>query len=498
MTAGDAAVIVLVSLPHAAAIAGFVWPSRAVTVSLISAATLMAAALVAMHAVAGHGAWRHDVGGWEAPLGIGWTIDGVACALLLLTAAVGLAGSIHHAAARVRPSTAAHDPRYFWPLWLFLWGGLNALFVSADLFNIFVTLEFVTVASVGLIALSGRLAQAAAWRYLLATLFGSSLYLLGVALIYGRVAALDLPFLAQALPADLVGMTAASLVTIGLLLKGAVFPLHFWLPSAHARALPPVSAILSGVVVAAAFYLLARAWLGPFRELLTPAAGTALGLLGAGAVLWGGLLALLQRHLKRMIAYSTVSQLGFCMLLFPLAAAGAAQLAWTGAMVVLLAHGLSKAACFLAAGVIVRHHRSGRVDALGGCQQGIGLAWFAFALAAASLVGLPPTGGFVGKWWLAQAAINSGAYPWLALLVAGTLLTAAYLWRVLEAAIRTGPPDEARRPAAIAAHREGAPATPSDRGMMIAALGLALGAVAVGAAAPTLAPVLSSAIGVTW
>ena len=473
--------VILFSLPLAAAITVFIRPRWSVPVTLGASGVLLAAAVWVVGVVLQQGAWRHDIGGWTAPLGIGWNVDGLSAALLLLTAAVGLAGAVFHAS-RPAPLATVRDPRFFWPLWLFLWGGLNALFLAADLFNVYVALELVSIASVGLIGLAGGSAQAAAWRYLLATLLGSTIYLFGVALLYGRYAALDLALLTDGVERDLVTSVAAALMTLGLLLKAAVFPLHFWLPAAHGRAPPAVSAVLSAVVIAAGYYLLVRLWFGPFAPLLGTGVATLLGLLGAAAVLWGGLLALLQRRLKMLIAYSTVSQFGYGLLVFPLAAAGAAHPAWTGAVTLVLAHGLAKAALFLAAGAIVLRHGIDRLEALGGDQRGATLAWVAFAIASASLVGLPPTGGFLGKWWLAQAALATGGYFWLAILMVGTGFTAAYLWRALQAAVQPG-------------REAGIDSATLSAALGLAALSLALSAAALGLAAPVLGILLDAGPG---
>ncbi|TVP90570.1 MAG: NADH/ubiquinone/plastoquinone (complex I) [Thioalkalivibrio sp.] len=483
MIPGTAGPVVLFSLPLAAAIVVFIRPRWSVPVTLGTGAVLLAVALWLVGVVLQQGGWRQDIGGWTAPLGIGWNVDGLSATMLLLNAAVGLAGAAFHAA-RPAPPATARDPRFFWPLWLFLWGGLNALFLAADLFNVYVALEFVSIASVGLIGLVGGSAQAAAWRYLLATLLGSTIYLLGVALLYGRYAALDLALLAEGVEPDLVTAVAAALMTLGLLLKAAIFPLHFWLPAAHGRAPPAVSAVLSAVVIAAGYYLLVRLWFGPFAPLLGTGVATLLGLLGAAAVLWGGLLALMQRHLKMLIAYSTVSQFGYGLLVFPLVAAGAAHPAWAGAVMLVLAHGLAKAALFLAAGAIILRHGIGRLEALGGDQRGAVVAWVAFAVASASLVGLPPTGGFVGKWWLAQAALASGGYFWLAVLMLGTAFTAAYLWRALQAAVEPG------------WESGGEPPTLSPA-LGLGALLLALSAAALGLAAPLIARLLDAGPGVS-
>ncbi len=479
MTAPVAPPVVLFVLPLAAAVLSFVLPRWSRVIALAASALLFATALWLLTLVLRLGDWRHDIGGWSAPLGTGWAVDGLAATLVLLTAMVGLAGTVFHAA-RAATGMTAHDPRLFWPLWLFLWGGLNALFLSADLFNIYVAFELVSIASVGLIALAGGAAQAAAWRYLLATLFGSTLYLLGIALLYGSTAVLDLALLAERLEPDGITTVAAALITTGLLLKAAMFPLHFWLPAAHGRALPAVSAMLSGVVVAAAWSLLLRLWLGPLAPLLDSAAAPLFGALGAAAVLWGGMQALLQRHLKMLIAYSTVSQFGLALLVFPLAAAGAHALALSGAVMLVVAHGLAKAALFLAAGTLIVHHRGGRIGALAGDQRGVMVAWAAFAVAASSLVGLPPTGGFVGKWWLAQAALAADGWLWLVVLLLGTALSAACLWRPLRAALSPGASVDQRL------HRIASRSA-------LAALLLAGSAAALGLAAPIIRQLLDGA-----
>ncbi len=442
VTEGELAAALLVTIPLLSAILAFVLPAWAAAITLVTALTLNVLALLLNVAVNAHGEWDQPIGGWETPLGISWHVDGLAAVLLLVTAIIGLAGVVFQQARPPTP-TESDDPRLFWPLWLFLWLGLNALFLSADLFNLYVTLEMVSLASVGLIAHANPRARSAAWRYLLATLLGSSLYLLGVALLYGQQATLDLALLEADLAADAVAAIAAGAITLGLLLKAAIFPLHFWLPAAHGRASPPVSAMLSALVVAAAYYLLLRLWTGPFVVLPSTEVAVILGVLGTGAMFWGGAQALLQRHLKMVIAYSTISQLGLALVAFPLILGNSGALSWNGTTLLLVTHGLAKAALFLAAGALLLHRGRSRLDALPAPQSGTRLAWLAITLAAASLAGLPPTGGFFAKWWLARAALETGAVGWLLVLLIGTALSVAYLWRVLDVGISaagTSPP----------------------------------------------------------
>jgi multicomponent Na+:H+ antiporter subunit D len=321
---------------------------------------------------------------------------------------------------------------YFWPLWLFLWASLNALLLSRDLFNLYVTLELLGLSAVALVALAGApVALAAAMRYLLVSLLGSLAFLLGVALVYAAHGTLDLPHL-KAATAGPVATVALGLMTAGLLLKTALFPLHFWLPPAHANAPAPVSALLSALVVKASFYLLLRLWFEVFAGAVTRAAMEFLGALGAAAVLWGSCQALRQPRLKLLVAYSTVAQLGYLFLLFPLtAAAHGGFTAWAGGLYFVLAHACAKTVMFLSAGNLMRAAGHDRLADLGETARAMPLSTFAFALAAASVIGLPPSGGFIAKWLMLNAALGDGQWWWALVMAAGTLLAAAYALRVL-------------------------------------------------------------------
>jgi len=233
------------------------------------------------------------------------------------------------------------------------------------------------------------------------------------------------------------------LMTAGLALKAALFPLHFWLPPAHANAPAPVSAALSALVVKAAFYLILILWTDLFAPVVTPAAATLLALLGAAAVIWGSWRALRAERLKLTAAYSTVAQIGYLFLFFPLLLAtpegpGRNNL-FVALVLMALSHGFAKAGFFLAAGLVQKHAGHDRIDDLGGTAQRLPATTFAIALAGSALIGLPPSGSFVGKWLLMQGAIQTGQWWWLAVVVAGTGLAAAYVFRVLSRAFGLEP-----------------------------------------------------------
>jgi multicomponent Na+:H+ antiporter subunit D len=414
--------VVLIILPLLGAIACFVWPNTA-KVFAIGTALSMALSIVGLtFRLITLGAYRHTVGGWGAPLGIELLADGLSLLMLAATAVVGLAITIY--------STGyfqAEQSSRFWPLWLFLLAALNAVFLSADIFNLYVALELTGLAAVALTALAGsRDALVAAMRYLLVTLLGSLAFLLGVALIYHSVGSVDIGTIAQRVASTHAIWAAFSLIIAGLALKTALFPFHFWLPAAHASAPAPVSAALSGLVVKASFYILLRLWLE-----VVPAGNSTLanlfGVLGTIAVLWGGLQALRAKRLKLLIAYSTIMQVGYLFLAFPLANTAA----WRGALYLLLTHALAKAAMFLAAGNILYFAGHDRIANLGRTAHHLPLTLAAFAVAGVSIIGLPPTGGFVAKWLMVEASLQSGQWWWAATMLLGSLLAAAYVFKVV-------------------------------------------------------------------
>lgn len=394
----------------------------------LTTTVVMAGAAAALAVTVGrHGPFVAALGGWPAPLGIRWSVDGLDALLLLTTALVGMAVAAYAAA-------VPRMPRAFWPLFLFEIAALAALFMSGDIFNIYVALELSSLAAVALVA-QGRTAKAlaAAIRYLLVTLAGAITYLLGVGLLYAGYGALDMQTLSESIGGqDATAWLALALITAGLSAKAALFPLHTWLPAAHGSAPAPASALLSALVVEGSLFALLRIWLMVFGQAAVPMPERqALGVIGCTGLIWGGLLALRQARLKMLLAYSTISQLGFAVMVVPLTvgATDRATFAWEGCGLFLVAHAFAKSALFLGVDLIRQAAGHDRVNDIRGTAQHMPMTMSALALGGLTLIGLPPSGGFVAKWLLIEAGLASGQWWWAVAIAAGSLFTAAYLFR---------------------------------------------------------------------
>jgi multicomponent Na+:H+ antiporter subunit D len=474
-TPGGALLVLALLLPVTGMLVAFVLGGRAA--ERVAIGVLATGAVVALLIVLGllraQAPLVYLLGGWAPPLGMTLVADGVAAAMLL-TAALALLGvALFGRPAHGTPDGVAElrGSFAFWCFLLALAAALASAFLGGDLFNLFVALEMLTFAALALACLEGKPGQfRAELRYLLFALVGSVLYLLGTALLYGQYGTLDIRLLGGMARADLPTAVAAALMTAGLAAKMALFPLHFWLPPAHAGAPAAASAVLSGLVVKAAFVLLLRLWFWVMPAEMAAAASALPAALGAGAILVGSVVALRQARLKALVAYSTVAQIGYLFLAFPLIAAAPgepAAAAWLGGVLQAISHAFAKVAMFLAAGLIAMGFGHDRIADLRGAARAMPLSVIAFGLGGLSLMGIPPSGGFAAKWLLLTSALQLGQWWWAAVIVVGGLLTGGYVWRVLASTI-AAPGEAAPRCALVPRQGEAA------------ALGLAIISVVLG------------------
>jgi formate hydrogenlyase subunit 3/multisubunit Na+/H+ antiporter MnhD subunit len=413
---------------------------------------------------------HYVIGGWAPPLGVALRADGLSVAMMLTAAILIPAVGIFARAQFPREARAALA---FWTLLLALWAAANAVFLGADLFSLYVAIELLTFAAVPLVCLDGRAETLeAALRYLVFALLGSVLYLLGTALLYGAYGTLDIQLLASRVRDEPAAWAALSLMTAGLAAKAALYPLHLWLPPAHSGAPAPASALLSGLVVKAPFFIVVRLWFDVMPRLSGGAAAQAVGGLAAAAILGGSVVALRQERLKLLVAYSTVAQIGYLFLIFPLA--GGSEIgrpwgnaAWTGGVLQAVSHAFAKAAMFMAAGLVAEALGHDRISGLAGIGRASPVTILALALGGMSLMGLPPSGGFVAKAMLLTAAVGEGQWWWAVIVLAGGLLAGGYVFLVLARALAE-PRGEVLPQAEIA------------KGRQLAALALALLALGLG------------------
>jgi multicomponent Na+:H+ antiporter subunit D len=435
----------LVGLPILLATLSLFFRTRGKAVVGMTGSLLTAAlSLIALAEVTRRGTVIHILGGWEPPLGILLRMDPLAAVFIGMLALVGVFISLYAWWYFPGRDAANSGTSQFWPLWLFLWAGMNGLFLSNDLFNLFVTLEVVGISAVALAVLSGKsTAMTAGLRYLLAAITGSMSYLFGVALIYGSTGTLDLGLLGQVLEPGTTTTFALLVITLGLMIKMAGFPFHFWLPPAHSAALAPVSALLSALVVKGAFYILLRLWMEVFGVSLTYAAGQLIGLAGAVAVIWGSWQAFMQTSLKLIVAHSSVAQLGYLLMVFPLLilapgvttdSADWLSPAWTAGVYQVIAHAFAKASLFLSAGIIIMALGHDHIESLRNLVGNMRTTAMAIGLAGVSLIGLPPSGGFMAKWMLLKGIFLSGQWWWAPVVLTGSLLTAGYVFMLLRLA----------------------------------------------------------------
>lgn len=485
----EASVLVplLVLGPLAVAVVAALLPAAARRLTVTGSAVVgLVLAVVIAATVASHGTVVTRLGPWSAPIGIELAVDGLAAVLLLLVAVVGLAVLV----------AAGGDERSaggagFWPLSSMLLGAVNAVVVAADLFNAYVALELLTVVAVGMIALGGRVARRPALRYLLVAVLGSLAFLMAVALLYaerGSLAIVDVgpPDGGTATPTVLA---AVAIGTLGLAVKTALWPLHGWLPPAHAGAPAAVSPLMSALVVKGSLVLLVRLWADVAGLSLPDAAFVALGVLGAAGMLHASLVALREPDLKRVVALSTVAQMGYLAVAVAVLGLGgdAAPLAWQGLALLLVGHGLAKSAMFLAAGSLARAHGTTRVAGMRGAVREHPMEVMTIGAAGVVLAGLPPGVAFAGKWQLVTAALGAGAWWWVVVLLVGGLLTAGYVGVVLSTLLGEPEPaepqdeesDDDGAPARRAGEHRAEPVRGSARWRW-AALSLVLLAVALG------------------
>lgn len=382
------------------------------------------------------GVISYAIGSWPPPWGIEYRVDSFNAFVLVLVSLVG-ALVMPYAKVSVAAELPEEQEYLFFAMYCLCLAGLLGIAITGDAFNLFVFLEISSLSTYVLIAL-GRRRQAlsAAYQYLVMGTIGATFYVIGVGLLYLMTGTLNMADMAERLTRveEMRPLIAAlAFITVGVGLKLALFPLHQWLPNAYAYAPSVVTAFLAATATKVSVYVLIRFYFTvfgrtpqfdevPFQEFLM--------LLSIAAIVSMSLVALFQDELKRMLAYSSVAQIGYIMLGVSLANASGLTAATTH----LFNHGMTKGTLFLLVGILALRCGSTRLSQLSGIASRMPVTAFGVVIAGLSLIGVPGTAGFVTKWYLVRASLERGSWWLAALVVATSLIALGYVWRFVEAA----------------------------------------------------------------
>ena len=406
----------------------------AITIGCSVAMPVIALALLAQ--VQESGTISYAMGGWAPPVGIEYRVDAPNAFMLVLVSIMGAVVSIY-APRSIDNEIPPEKQGWYYSMYLMCMAGLLGMAITGDAFNVFVFMEISSLAMYTLIALgSERRALVAAFQYLIIGTIGATFYVIGVGLIFTMTGSLNLYDISTLIwESDSTRPVIAGLafITVGIGLKLAIFPLHLWLPNAYAFAPTVATAFIASTATKVAVYLLLRFLFSVFGVDytfgLTPAAEI-LMILAVLAMIMGSISAIFQVNVKRMLAYSSVAQVGYMILGIALVS----QAGLTGGISHLFNHAIIKCCLFLAVGCVFYSTGITRIENLAGVGRTMPLTMAAFVIAGLGLIGVPGTAGFVSKWYLIQGAAEVNAWWLIVAIVVSSVLAVVYVGRIIEIA----------------------------------------------------------------
>ena len=375
----------------------------------------------------------YELGGWAPPWGIEYRIDAANALVALIVAGIA-AITLPYALLSVEKEIPAKQHSLFYSAFMLCLTGLLGITQTGDIFNLFVFLEISSLSTYALIGL-GRKRQAltAAYQYLIMGTIGATFFLIGVGLLYAMTGTLNMVDLSERLPAlaeHRTIQTAFAFIMVGFALKLALFPLHLWLPNAYTYAPSVITVFLAATATKVAVYVMLRVIFSVFGFSLiedTPTDEIFL-LLCVMGILMMSFYAINQQDSKRLLAYSSVAQIGYMML----GLGFGTVLGVTATMVHLFNHALMKGALFMAVGAIVYRIGSSRIDNMAGLGKHMPWTFAAIIIGGLSLIGVPGTAGFISKWYLVLAAIEQQNWFIVGVILIGSLLAVVYVWKLVE------------------------------------------------------------------
>ena len=421
----------------------FRWSWFSYGVAFVASWLTFAISIELLMIVLASGPISYHMGGWPPPFGIEYVVDTVNAYVLLIVSALG-ALVITFGKQSVERELPLGKDGLFYTAYLLCLAGLLGVTITGDAFNVFVFLEISSLSSYVLISLGRQpMALTAAYRYLVLGTIGATFYLIGVGLLYQATGTLNIADLATRV-AELTESrsvrAAFAFMTVGIGIKLALFPLHIWLPNAYAYAPSVSSAFLAATATKVSIYVLIRVFytiFGPAFSFETLPLDWVLLPLAIIAMFVGSTIAIFQVDIKRMLAYSSVAQIGYMIVGVSLVSV----LGMTGGLLHLFNHALMKGVLFLAMGCVFYRIGSVALGDLDGLGRRMPWTMAAFVIGGLSLIGIPLTAGFVSKFYLILAAWDKDWW-WLAgLIVLSSLLAIIYVWRIIEVAYLRDPPE---------------------------------------------------------
>ena len=413
-------------------------------ISLIASACVFATAIGLAVQVHSTGPIHYDIGGWEPPYGIEYVVDALSSFVMLFVSALGFAVLLyapHSVKQEIQPS----KHYLFYATYLLCLTGLLGICVTGDLFNVFVFLEISSLSSYALISLGkSRRALLAALRYLIVGSVGATFILIGIGLLYQMTGTLNMAGIAERIDTEAGPRTvlvALAFMTVGFCIKMAVFPLHSWLPSAYTEAPTVVTAFIAATATKVSVYAFIRLIFGiltpkfAFEVLELDSALMALSLMG---IFVASTAAVFQDDVKRLLAYSSVAQIGYMLLGVSMASEGGL----TAGIVHMFNHALIKGGLFMVAGCFIYRLGSSRLSDWAGAGKTMPWTALAWSIGGLGLIGVPLTAGFVSKWLLLTSAFQRGWWYVAVLMLLSSLLAVVYVWRVVETLYFCDPPEK--------------------------------------------------------
>lgn len=376
----------------------------------------------------------YHLGGWEPPWGIEYLVDYLNGFVLCVVTFISLIAAIY-AKDSVAAEIDENKTPLFYSLCLLFITGLMGMVITGDIFNLYVFLEITSIAGYALIAVGKRReALLASFNYLIMGSIAATFILLGIGYLYMVTGTLNMADLSSLLPSlypSKVVQTSFAFIVTGLSIKIAFFPLHNWLPNVYTFAPSVVSAMMSATTTKVGAYVLIRITFTVFQSSFI-LAGISLQhillFMASLAILAGSILAVGQTNIKKMLAYSSIGQIGYIVLGVSLLNLTGVQ----GSILHILNHALMKSSMFLVAGAVVYKIGLSNISDYQGLGAKMPFTMAAFTISALSMIGVPLTVGFVSKWYLALASLKAGMWFLIPVILLSSLLMLVYFWRIID------------------------------------------------------------------